>query len=269
MGKNQEKVTGKIFKMKKINIGKKNEILPIEWEPYTGETVIVNTIIRKGKRIQETAYYEDKVRAKPQGNAYIIGNGPSRKDFDLNKLAGSGQTYGCNALYRDFMPDFIFSVDTKITIEMCENEVGRKTIHYAPTLEVNRKQNKGMLHLIPNNPHWISGNAAMWTACVHGHKNLYLIGFDFREYGKGQLNNIYQDTPCYGQRNDDMIFEGWLSTFRKLLKMRPYCQFTIIHDSPSEFLQHLQTGTDLDNSKVISYKEFNDTVLDQHSQNVV
>ena len=59
------------------------EVLPIEWKPYEGETITVNTIIRKGKRIQETAFYEDKVKAIPRGNAYCIGNGPSRKDFDL------------------------------------------------------------------------------------------------------------------------------------------------------------------------------------------
>ena len=70
-----------------------------------------NLIIRNGKKIQETAFYEDKVKAVPRGNAYCIGNGPSRHGFDLNKLKGTGQTYGCNALYRDFIPDFIFSVD--------------------------------------------------------------------------------------------------------------------------------------------------------------
>jgi hypothetical protein len=59
-----------------------------------------------------------------EGNAYCIGNGPSRKGFDLNKLKASGQTYGCNALYRDFIPDFIFSVDTKITVKMVKDEVG-------------------------------------------------------------------------------------------------------------------------------------------------
>ena len=248
--------------MKTIILGKP-EIKPIEWKPYAGETVIINTIIRKGKRIQETAFFEDKVKAVPRGNAYIIGNGPSRKDFDLNTLKATGQTYGCNALYRDFIPDFIFSVDMKMTIKMCEDEVGSKTIHYAPALEVNRKQNKGMLHLIPNNPHWISGNAAFWTAGVHGHKNIYLIGFDFREYGKEKLNNMYQDTECYGERHDDKIFEGWLKQFRDMLKMRPYVNYTVVHDNPPVFMNHLQTGTDLGNSKVISYKEFNDTVLNQ------
>lgn len=260
MGKDQEKTRGEIFAMKTIQIGQVPQIQPIEWTPYEGENVCVNTTIRQGKRIQDIRFFEDKVKAVPKGNAYIIGNGPSRKGFDLNRLKESGQTYGCNALYRDFMPDFIFSVDTKVTIEMCEAEVGKKTVHYAPALEVNRKQNKGMLHLIPNNPHWISGNAAFWTAGVHGHKNIFLIGFDFREYGKGQLNNIYQDTDCYGKRDGDEIFEGWLKQFRDYLKMRPYCQFTVVHDNPPEYLNNLQTGTDLGNSKVISYKEFDEVL---------
>ena len=83
-----------------------------------------------------------------------------------------------------------------------------------------------------------------------------MIGFDFREYGKGKLNNIYQDTENYGPRPGDSIFEGWLKQFRDHLKMRPYCKFTIVHDDPPHYLNYLQTGTDLGNSKIISYKEF-------------
>jgi|TARA_R110000782_G_scaffold79557_3_gene157954 hypothetical protein len=237
------------------------KIEPIEWKPYEGETVNTNLIIRNGKKIQETAFYEDKVKVVPRGNAYIIGNGPSRIGFDLNQLKASGQTYGCNALYRDFMPDFIFSVDTKITQKMVEDEVGLKTYHYAPSLEVNRKQSKGMLHLIPNNPYWISGNAAFWTAGVHGHKNIYLLGFDFREFGKGELNNIYQDTDNYGPRNDDKIFEGWLKQFRDMLKMRPYVNYIMVHDNPPEYMHNVQTGTDMGNSSIISYKKFEEIVL--------
>jgi hypothetical protein len=247
--------------MKTINIGNKNEILPIEWKQYTGEDVCINMTIRKGERIRDMKFFEDKVNAVPSGIAYCIGIGPSRKDFDLNKLKATGQTYGCNALYRDFLPDFIFSVDTKMAMQMVEDEVGLKTVHYGPALEANRKQSKGMINLIPNNPHWISGNAAFWTAGVHGHKNIFLIGYDFREYGKGQLNNIYQDTLCYGERNDDKIFEGWLKHFRDMLKMRPYVNYTVVHDNPPEYMKYLQTGTDHGNSKVITYKEFEDTVL--------
>ena len=236
-------------------------ISEIKWKPYDGEIVNTNLIIRKGKKIQETAFFEDRVKAVPQGNAYCIGNGPSRKGFDLRKLKATGQTYGCNALYRDFIPDFIFSVDTNMSMKMVEDEVGLKAVHYAPALQANRKESKGMIHLIPNNPNWISGNVAFWTAGVHGHRNIYLIGYDFREYGKGELNNIYQNTDNYGERNDDKIFDGWLKQFRDMLKMRPYVNYTVVHDNPPEYLNYLQTGTDLGNSRIISYKEFEETVL--------
>jgi len=241
------------------------DIKPIEWKQYTGETVNTNLIIRGGKKYQETEYYEDKVKAVPRGNAYIIGNGPSRKGFDLNSLKASGQTYGCNALYRDFVPDYIFSVDTKMTVKMLEDKVYEKCIHYAPALEVNRPHGKDKLHLTPNNPHWISGNQAFWTACVHGHKNIFLIGFDFREYGEGQLNNIYQDTKNYGPRNSDIIFENWLRQFRQLQIMRPYCNWTVVHDNPPDYLKVSNPSANFGKFKILNYKEFNDTVLNQPS----
>ena len=36
---------------------------------------------------------------------FCIGNGESRKDYNLNKLKGKGRIYACNGLYRDFTPD--------------------------------------------------------------------------------------------------------------------------------------------------------------------
>ena len=246
---------------------------PIKWEPYKKEEVIVNINIRKGKKHFEREWYIDKAHVVPRGNAYIIGNGPSRKGFNLNKLPATGQTYGCNAIYRDFVPDFIFSVDMKMTLEMYEEEVYKKCIHYAPGLEVNRYPtkrcglNNSDLHLIPNNPHWISGGVAMWTATVHGHKDLYFLGFDFREYGKEKLNNIYQDSKNYGPRTNDTIFEAWLTQFRSLQIMRPNCSFTVVHDDPPDYLQVCNPAFE-DGSgrfKIITYKEFNDTVVNQAS----
>ena len=44
---------------------------------------------------------------------FLIGNGESRKDFDLNVLKPYGQIYGCNAIYRDYpdLCDVICAVD--------------------------------------------------------------------------------------------------------------------------------------------------------------
>ena len=261
MGKNQSATVGEVYQMKVIqNLGRRHDVEPIEWTPYVGETVTVKTIIRGGKKIQETAYYEDTVKAVPRGNAYCIGNGPSRKGFDLDLLGSTGQTYGCNALYRDFIPDYLFSVDALISRKISVDKVHEKCVCYAPSLEVNRNQG---LKLIPLNPHYTSGNQAIWTATVHGHRNIYLIGFDFREYGPGQLNNIYQGTEYYGERNGGDIFEAWYTTLRKIIKQRPYCNFTLVHDNPPEYFDHLQTGTDLKNTFKMTYAEFTATVLDQ------
>ena len=50
--------------------------------------------------------------------ATILGNGPSRpKDVEwLNNL--EGDTYGCNALYRDWEPDFLVANDWAMMIEI-------------------------------------------------------------------------------------------------------------------------------------------------------
>ena len=49
---------------------------------------------------------------------FVIGNGESRKGFDLEKLRPHGKIYGCNALYRDFTPDVITAVDMGIMHEV-------------------------------------------------------------------------------------------------------------------------------------------------------
>ena len=49
--------------------------------------------------------------------AFIIGNGPSRQQVKLNKLEGT--TFGCNALYRDFTPDYLVSGDAGVIKEIC------------------------------------------------------------------------------------------------------------------------------------------------------
>ena len=263
MVKGKRTSVGEIHKMKTVQIGRKNQIQPIEWTPYKGETVVVKTIIKGGKKIQETAFYEDKVKNEPWGNAYCIGNGPSRKNFDLSTLKSTGQTYGCNALYRDFKPNFLFSVDAKMSQEISKSKVWQQGVYcYAPSLEVNR--NEGLI-LIPHNPHYTSGNQAIHTAIIHGHRQIYMLGYDFREYGKDQLNNIYQNTQNYGERHSDSIFDAWLTTFRKTVKQRPYVNFTIVHDDPPEYLNHLQTGSDLKNTSLMTYNDFKDKVLVQNA----
>lgn len=49
---------------------------------------------------------------------FCIGNGESRKGFDLHKLKPHGRIYGCNGLYRDFTPDVLIALDHGIMHEI-------------------------------------------------------------------------------------------------------------------------------------------------------
>ena len=57
---------------------------------------------------------------------FCIGNGESRKGFDLEKLRPHGKIYGCNAIYRDYMPDVLTAVDHGIMHEIYHAGVAQK-----------------------------------------------------------------------------------------------------------------------------------------------
>ena len=52
---------------------------------------------------------------------FLIGNGESRKDFNLDLLKPHGKIYGCNALYRQYKPDVLVSVDHGIMHEIYQS----------------------------------------------------------------------------------------------------------------------------------------------------
>ena len=58
---------------------------------------------------------------------FIIGNGESRKDFDLTKLREHGKIYACNAYYRDNpLPDILVAVDSTMTHEIYHQGIAHK-----------------------------------------------------------------------------------------------------------------------------------------------
>ena len=57
---------------------------------------------------------------------FLIGNGASRKEFDLERLRPIGTIIGCNALYRDFTPDVLVAIDSKMLNELTRAKYGTK-----------------------------------------------------------------------------------------------------------------------------------------------
>ena len=58
---------------------------------------------------------------------FVLGNGRSRLCIQPSDLIGYGKIYGCNALYREFDPDFLIAVDPKMVMEL--NSVGYQHTH--------------------------------------------------------------------------------------------------------------------------------------------
>lgn len=54
-------------------------------------------------------------------NAFVLGNGESRSQLNLDVLKTKGNVYGCNALYRDFTPDGLICVDSGMMQEVYDS----------------------------------------------------------------------------------------------------------------------------------------------------
>jgi len=132
--------------------------------------------------------------------ALIVGNGPSRKTFDIAKLVDEEDdlvVYGCNALYRDFkpnfeLPHFLIAIDEGMITEIesssfpsnrfivpTEDEMW-EPVEYSST---RRRSNAGM--------------NAMQAAIRDDHTKLICIGFDFLMSDRASLENVYDKTSNY------------------------------------------------------------------------
>ena len=140
--------------------------------------------------------------------AFVLGNGISRKPIPLPSLKKHGTIYACNAVYREFEPDFLIAVDTKMILEIARNQWqnnGRVWTNY------NRVYEKiPNLNFFEPAKGWSSGPTALDMASRHGHKDIFILGFDY-EGINNKVNNIFADTMNYKRSVDKATYFGnWL-----------------------------------------------------------
>lgn len=136
---------------------------------------------------------------KTKSNALVIGNGKSRLVFDLTTLHETLTTYGCNALYRDFIPDYLISMDFAMVDEILTNNVHYKTKFYTQYSDkAQSRANKQEPIYWAIQDKWIgdSGTGALRLACMNNHKTIYMIGFDYNSDNK-YTDNVYYNTKNY------------------------------------------------------------------------
>jgi len=190
---------------------------------YTGEDIVVDRTYENSEWADLKEFIPNQIANQQVSNqALIIGNGTSRKEFNLNLIyrhrAGLRgirrlQTYGCNALYRDYSPDFLVAVGTEIVEEIANSGYCDNHIVYANKWSIADFPKK--FYLIPEDPSWNAGSLATYLACFDGHKKVYLLGFDGNDFN-GYNYNIYAGTSGYPKLNETITESIWEKTMKKV-----------------------------------------------------
>lgn len=187
--------------------------------------------------------------------ACVIGNGTSRIGFNLEEIHALMTTYGCNALYRDFMPNYLISMDYSMVDEILKARVHYQTIFW--TQHANRVddlERKGE----PINFFWgqketnDSGNSALRLALKNGHETVYMLGFDYST-DPSTLPNVYAGTPNYAKNHmwpaASMRDTQWGNRLRRIL--RDFPKQKVIRVNGTKSLQ-----IDLPNYSEITIEQF-------------
>lgn len=180
---------------------------------------------------------------------FCIGNGKSREHLDLNELKDHGKVFGCNALYRDFSPDYLISNDPIIVNEIIESGYSKDNnvylVEQQPSLKIP-KDHKFKLapwedNLYPINSGWATVRLAY---SLFPDDQIYMIGYDIF----GDRNNIYDDTPNYPKSTEEHhMSTEWQGMFYLLVE----------HFCPGIKLKRvINSTTKIDNIENITYENF-------------
>ena len=183
--------------------------------------------------------------------AFVLGNGTSRTLINLNQLKDKGTIYGCNALYREFQPDYLVAVDTKMILEI--NKSGYQHDNNVWTNRNRAFDKMNNFNFFQSSKGWSSGPTALHLASEHKNDEIYILGFDYIGIDN-KLNNIYADTFNYKKSHEKATYHGnWLR--QTLITCQKFSQkryIRVLGDNafiPKEF-------SNIDNLSHISIEEF-------------
>lgn len=152
----------------------------------------------------------------------VIGNGTSRLQFDLNIIGDKFTTYGCNALYRDYMPDYLVSIDWFMVDEIVKAKAHYKTKLFAQhDNNLDKLSETEPINFVEITPDTVdSGHSAINLAASHRFDTVYMIGFDYIVQGK--INNVYAGTRNYARKNAPQV--QTLASMSAPSRMKNYCK---------------------------------------------
>jgi len=186
---------------------------------------------------------------------FVLGNGTSRKDILLEPLRQHGTIYGCNALYREFKPDYLIAVDTKMIREISHNAYQMYNQVWSNPNKYTRSVEK--LNLFNPNLGWSSGPTALNMASLQHPKEVYILGFDYQGLGRRNelVNNLYAGTENYKKQHERATYFGnWQRQTSTVIKKNPKIRYIRVVLDEHYFVPESLEG--LDNLKHITVENF-------------
>lgn len=147
--------------------------------------------------------------------AFVFGNGISRQGLPLNDIKQHGSIYGCNALFRDFVPDVLVATDKPIALHIEESGYPLENKFYTrrPTA------GKGAFEIPKPYFGFSSGPAATALAALDGHRKIYMIGFDMGPTPDKKFNNLYAGTEFYKDTGSVPTYTGnWVKQVQQICR---------------------------------------------------
>jgi hypothetical protein len=188
--------------------------------------------------------------------SFVLGNGVSRQSVKLDKLKAHGKIYACNAVYREFSPDYLVAVDTKMIIEI--TDTGYHLNNEVWTNPNKLTKTNPNLHLFEPNRGWSSGPTALMLASKHAAKTIYILGFDYAGLGvdNSKVNNVFAGTKNYKNVNDRATYFGnWERQTMACIKEFPKTKYVRVIEHKESFVPDKLEG--LANLTHITLEKFN------------
>ena len=166
--------------------------------------MITETMVRPDIYFDESVI--PNVKLSEDHTAYIIGNGTSRQGLELS-LRG-GDIWGCNAMFRDYTPDYLTIVDASIMGECCVSRYPKYNKCYFSgewdnPLDFEEynviKQTMG----VPVEE-WIDPSHTKMTMHGKGNGNVGILNMQ----GIG-IEDDYKIQKVGGPEDDYFLFENW------------------------------------------------------------
>lgn len=210
---------------------------------YTGEDVNVAAEYVNQQWNYETEHVANPFENLPMSNrAVVVGNGVTRLAFDLKLFLASRDTtawgersewkppittkrfntYGCNALYRNYQPDFLVATGEAMIQELAADEYCANNIVYANKQTVTAYP--GKFHYVPQDPQWNSGSVATYLAAFDGHKKVFMIGFDGVDSADSSYT-VYAGTNAYPAAHDAASEDYWELSMAAVFNSYPDTSF--------------------------------------------